>query len=190
MMVEQIIFYIFSAITLAASFMVIITHDPVKSALSLILAFLASSGLWLLAGAEFLALVLILVYVGAVMTLFLFVVMMIKIEKKQLKTNIWQYAMFSFVLVSIMAYCMYLGIKQAGLTGRNIFDREIIDNISAIGNTLYTDFALSFIVSGILLLCAIIGSIAIVHRQVRDRKSQDMQEQLQTKKSDRIRLVG
>ncbi len=167
----------------------IVSSNPVRSALYLVFAFMSSAGLWLLAGAEFLALILILVYVGAVMTLFLFVVMMLKIEQDLAKKKLWLYFIVSMFIVGVIAFCMQLALQQSALTGRTIFDKEIIDNISAIGMVLYTTYGYSFVVAGALLLVAIISSIALVNRPPQMVKTQNIREQIQTKKEDRIRLV-
>ncbi|NQY42060.1 MAG: NADH-quinone oxidoreductase subunit J [Legionellales bacterium] len=189
-MLLNVLFFIFAFIVVGCSLMVILTKNPVQCALFLVITFIACAGVWLLAGAEFLALVLILVYVGAVMTMFLFVVMMISIEQgNNLKNKLWKYFLLSMLMVGAMAYCMYLGIKETKLVGRTVLDREIIDNISAVGMKLYTEFGYSFVIAGILLLTAIVASIALIYRNPQNRKVQDIKKQMQTNKSDRLKLV-
>ena len=188
-MLQQYLFYIFSTIAIFSGGMMIVSGNPVRCALYLIFSFMASAGLWLLAGAEFLALILILVYVGAVMTLFLFVVMMLQIKKELDKQNLWVYFFVSMLIIGIIAYCMQLALQNSFLTGRTIFDREIIDNISAIGMVLYTTYGYPFVIAGALLLVAIISTITLVNRPAQDTKIQNIRKQMQTKKQDRIRLV-
>jgi NADH-quinone oxidoreductase subunit J len=188
-MLIKYIFFIFAGITVSSALMMILSKNTVKCALFMVVAFIASAGSWLLAGAEFLALILILVYVGAVMTLFLFVVMMLNVNTNSFKTNLWKYYIVTMVLISGLCYCMYIAIDGTHLIGRTVLDKEIIDNISAIGMTLYTKFGYSFIISGILLLVAIVASIALVHRSPQHRKTQDVRRQMLTKKDDRLRLL-
>ncbi len=189
-MLLNYLFFIFASITVGCSLMMILTKNPVKCALFLVVTFISSAGVWLLAGAEFLALVLILVYVGAVMTMFLFVVMMINIDQvESFKPKIWRYFLVSMTMIGGIAYCMYLAIKETQLVGRTVLDREVIDNVSAIGMKLYTEFGYSFVISGILLLTAIVASIALVYRAPQNRKVQNVKEQMQTKKSDRLKLI-
>jgi NADH-quinone oxidoreductase subunit J len=188
-MLLKYLFFIFSSVTVFSSLLMILTKNPVKCALYMVVAFIASSGTWLLAGAEFLALILILVYVGAVMTLFLFVVMMLHVNVDKFKPEIWKYFLIVMILIAGLSYCMYLSINSTHLIGKTVLDREIIDNVSAIGMTLYTNFGYSFVIAGVLLLSAIVASIALAHRKPRNRKIQNVSKQLQTKKEDRLKLL-
>lgn len=189
-MLLKYIFFIFSTITVISSLMMIITKNAVQCALFMVVAFISAAGSWLLAGAEFLALILVLVYVGAVMTLFLFVVMMLRIDTEPLKPKLWKYFVVTMLLIGGLSYCMYLALEETHLLGKTVFDQELIDNVSAVGMTLYTKFGYSFIVSGILLLTAIVASIALVHRSPRHRKVQNIRKQMKTTKEERLKLLN
>lgn len=187
-MEPQIIFYIFAAIMIIASLLVVVNKDPVKSVFALIVVFVATSGIWLLLGAEFLALVLVLVYVGAVMTLFLFVVMMLDYQTSTGLSNVFKYAMFCLLLTGFMCFLMYLVFYDIRLQAITVAHDEI-DNITLIGSTLYTDYSYTFVIAGVILLVAIVASISLVHRRRLQAKRQNIKQQLQTTKQERLRLL-
>jgi len=183
--IYDIIFYIFAGIVMLSASLVVLLNNPVHCALALITSFIGSAVLWLLAYAEFLALVLILVYVGAVMTLFLFVVMMMEHTHKK---NAWfKRILLGFVLLALIFSCMQ-GILP-------YFAHTIMSNVTphgnvqALGEVLYTDYAYAFEVAGALLLVAIIASISLVHRSPQACKTQVLSEQLAADPKQRLKKV-
>jgi NADH-quinone oxidoreductase subunit J len=193
--ITQIVFYVFSAILIASSAMVVFSRSAVKSALFLVLAFVASAGLWILLEAEFLALILVIVYVGAVMTLFLFVVMMLNLEKDQLKTTLFswkQVPFFLLVILMILAMLfMVVGPHHFGLEKYAAPTLHPADysNLKALGSVLYTDYLLQFEIAALILFVAIVAAIVLTHRDPRERKKQDPAMQVRVKAKDRIRIV-
>lgn len=206
----QTIFYIFAALTVGAALMVITQNNPVRCVLFLVLTFFASSVLWILAEAEFLALILVLVYVGAVMTLFLFVVMMLNIDVESLKSHFKRYLPFGLILVALLTSLLMasipagtfksnLEIRQAPISAtsqENIVpvqkSKPILagaSNTEALGMVLYTDYFLAFELAAVLLLVAIVSAITLVHRGARHSKRQDIKQQIMTRRSDRVELI-
>ncbi|WP_454785003.1 NADH-quinone oxidoreductase subunit J [Legionella sp. WA2024007413] len=203
----QTIFYIFAAIAVGAAFMVIIQDNPVRSVLFLVLTFIASAGLWILAEAEFLALILVLVYVGAVMTLFLFVVMMLNIDVEVIKNHYRRYLPFGLILVALLTGLLMVSIP-AGTFKSNVetqsnpmISTQLMNatqnkleaprsNTEALGMVLYTDYLLAFEIAAVLLLIAIISAITLVHRGPRKSKRQDVKQQILTRRSDRVELIN
>jgi len=172
--------------------MVVVLNNPVRCALSLVSAFLASAVLWILAYAEFLALVLVLVYVGAVMTLFLFVVMMLNINIVSMKRHFVKYLPFGLITVALLVALMILVIRPehfnfAHLSG-TVSPAADYSNVERLGRVLYTDYVYAFIIAAILLLVAIIAAIALAHRPPRTRKTQNILKQLLTRPEARVRL--
>ncbi len=192
---EQFIFYILAAIATISAFMVITVKNPVKAALWLVVAFIGTAGVWLMAQAEFLGLVLILVYVGAVMVLFLFVVMMLDINLAQLKEGFTKYlpigAMASIATFAMMY--MVLGPAHFGLevTGAPVMHDAGYSNTKAIAVPLYTEHAYAFILAAVLLLVGIVAAIALAlrHRPAGEVLYQDIDKQVKTQASDRLRVV-
>jgi NADH-quinone oxidoreductase subunit J len=187
-----IIFYVFACLAVLSALWVILSNNPVHSVLALVLTFFASAGVWLLAQAEFLALVLILVYVGAVMTLFLFVIMMLDINVVTLRARIFRSLPLG-LLVAVL-FSVFLG----GLLQTEQFNRHSVHqgalptqiNVEQIGLVLYTQYAYAFVLAGVILLSAIIASICLAHRNPRARKSQDPRAQIQVRSIDRVRMVN
>lgn len=194
MTVIQIIFYAFSFVAIASGVMVVASSNPVRGALSLVLAFFAMSGIWLLLHAEFLALILVLVYVGAVMTLFLFVVMMLPIHVVKLREGFVRYLPFAIVLIILVLALsiMMLGPSHFGLELMPAPALKGVEysNTHALGLLLYTEYALPFEVAGVLLLTAIIAAISLSHREPKNRKTQKTSQQLSVRREDRVRLVN
>jgi len=188
-MIQQTLFYIFATAVITSSIFVILLRNPVQCALCLVFSFIASAGLWLLAGAEFLALVLILVYVGAVMTLFLFVIMMLSTNRVLLKTQLWKYFLVALVLIGVLAYCMHLAIENTLMVDKVIQGLHSMDNIKSIGLVLYTEYGYLFVIAGLLLLVAIVASVTLVHRPPRNAKAQNIRAQIQVESTSRVRLV-
>jgi NADH-quinone oxidoreductase subunit J len=187
----QIVFYVFAAITVLAALMVITQNNPVRCVLFLVLVFFTSSVLWLLLSAEFLALILVLVYVGAVMTLFLFVVMMLNIDTESTKTNFTKYLPFSLILVALLVGLLMkaLPLEWATSAIKNV-TQSSLSNTEQIGIALYTDYILAFEMAAILLLVAIIAAITLVHQGAIRSKRQDIVKQIMTRSKDRVTLLN
>ena len=190
--VQRIIFYFFSIILLLAAFMVISTRHPVRGVVFLILAFIASSALWLLLEAEFLALVLVFVYVGAVMTLFLFVVMMLNVDVLPGRKGIARYLPAGILVATVLITLMLpmLGPQHFGLENYPAPPSNLEDysNIKALGDVLYTQYVLPFELSAVILLVAIISAISLTFRG-RRQKSQNITAQIAVSKKSRLRIV-
>ena len=201
----QIVFYIVAAITVGSALMVITQNNPVRCVLFLVLTFFSSSILWILAEAEFLALILVLVYVGAVMTLFLFVVMMLNIDVESMKSHFKRYLPFGLILVALLVGLLMVSIppgtlksnvetqqKTTTLQQGDITSEPLLveaSNTEALGLVLYTDYFLAFELAAVLLLVAIVSAITLVHRGARHSKRQDVKQQIMTRRSDRVELV-
>ena len=185
MTVTQLTFYIFSFIMLLSALMVISTKNPVHSVLFLILAFLNSAGIFVILHAEFLAMILIIVYVGAVAVLFLFVVMMLDIKSTIEKSNILQYMPIGLFIgfVFIAELVIVLINTKLELSNMQILSNPLnkfaeLSNTKAIGSVLYTDYILHFQLAGVILLVAMIGSIVLTLRERTGVKRQSVVEQL------------
>ena len=192
---EKFLFYVFAAFLVFAALMVITRKNPVHSALFLVLAFFNSAGLWMLAEAEFLAIALVLVYVGAVMVLFLFVVMMLDINLAPLKEGFIRYLPLGILVALIMAVELVTVLWSRDRFGDQFFpppvpNPEGYSNTAAVGEWLYTRFLLPFEVAGIILLVAIIAAIALTLRKRTDVKTQSPARQVQVRREERVRLVN
>jgi NADH-quinone oxidoreductase subunit J len=189
----HLLFYLFAAIAVGSAVSVITVRNPVRSVLSLVVTFFAMSGIWMLLRAEFLALILLLVYVGAVMTLFLFVVMMLNINRESKQGGFVRYLPFGIVLVVLMLglIVMGLGPQYFGLTQMPAPVPEAADfsNTQQIGTLLYTKYVYAFELSGALLMVAIIAAIALTNRGPLKRKSQNVADQIAVRPQDRLRLI-
>lgn len=187
----QIIFYVFASLAVFSALMVISQNNPVRCVLFLVLTFVASSVLWILAQAEFLALILVLVYVGAVMTLFLFVVMMLNIDVESRKSHFFRYLPMSLIVVGLLTALMLTAMPKDSLATANTADMSAaVSNTEALGLVLYTDYFLAFEMAAALLLVAIIASITLVHRGPRGSKRQNIREQIMTRAEDRVELIN
>jgi len=193
MSVEQIIFYVFGFILIFAATMVVTSRNPVYSALFLVLAFFTSAAIWLLLEAEFLALTLILVYVGAVMVLFLFVVMMLDINLTVLKQGFTKYLPVGLVIALILVWqlAVVLGPKQFGLDAVVSPAPHAADysNTKELGRVLYTEYLYPFEIASVILLVAIIAAIALTLRKRKKRQLIPPEKQVLVKREDRVRLV-
>jgi NADH-quinone oxidoreductase subunit J len=174
-------FYLFASVTVASGFMVIASRNPVASVLFLILAFVNAAGLFVLMGAEFLAMILVVVYVGAVAVLFLFVVMMLDVDFAELRQGFQQYlpiggligAIFLVELLLVVgSWSIDPGLVQAPLG--NVASAENLTNAQALGRVLYTDYAYFFQLAGLILLVAMIGAIVLTLRDRPGVKRQDI----------------
>ena len=190
------IFYIFAGLAVLSAFMVITQSNPVRCVLYLVLTFFASAVLWLLAEAEFLALILVLVYVGAVMTLFLFVVMMLNIDVETKKAHVIRYMPFGLIIVALLTGLLMISIPPNAFKSERALhlmtseNAPSISNTEALGNVLYTDYFLAFELAAVLLLVAIVASITLVHRNTVRSKRQNVRDQIMTRPKDRVRLVS
>jgi len=192
-MFEQVLFYTFSGLVLFAATMVITVKNPVHAALCLVLAFFSSSGLWLLLEAEFLAITLVLVYVGAVMVLFLFVVMMLDINIAELREGFARYVPVAALVSAVMLGLLSTIVGHANF-GINSVQRVVArasdySNTKALGMSMYTDFIWPFEIASVILLVAIVAAIALTLRKSRQAKSANPSKQVAVKRSDRVRLV-
>lgn len=195
MTVTQLTFYIFSSVILLSALMVISARNPVHSVLFLILAFLNAAGIFVILHAEFLAMILIIVYVGAVAVLFLFVVMMLDIKTTIEKSNILQYMPIGLFIgfVFIAELVIVLINTKLELSNMQILSNPLnkfaeLSNTKAIGSVLYTDYILHFQLAGVILLIAMIGSIVLTLRERAGVKRQSVAEQLS--RSSKIDLVN
>jgi len=184
MVLTSFFFYLFATITVASAFLVIAARQPVHSVFFLILAFFNSAGLFLLVGAEFLALLLVVVYVGAVAVLFLFVVMMLDVDFAELRQGFLQYlpigALIAVILVLELILVLGATVLDAEValdTGMPMPPLEEISNIEAIGLVLYTDYVYFFQAAGLVLLVAMIGAIVLTLRHREGVKRQDINVQ-------------
>ncbi len=186
------LFYVFSAVLLFAAFMVITARSTVHAALYLVLAFFSASCVWMLLTAEFLAIVLVLVYVGAVMVLFLFVVMMLDFNSDAFREGFWKHFPLAGVVGALIAAEMALVLMHG-------FDRSAptplapevaqIPNTKALGIELYTNFLYPLQIAAVLLLVAIIAAIALTLRGRKDSRHLDPSQQVRVKKADRLKVV-
>jgi len=188
---KSLIFYVFSAILLLASLRVITARNPVHSALALVLAFFTAAGIWLLLEAEFLAITLVLVYIGAVMVLFLFVVMMLDINLTELRKGFWNYLPAGLLVAGLMVLemVMVLGGSDFGLPEPAPLPADY-SNTKELGRLLYTAYVYPFELAAVLLLVAMIAAIALTHRKRRDTKQMNPAEQVKVKRADRIFMVN
>jgi NADH-quinone oxidoreductase subunit J len=218
MNVQSALFYVFSAVMLFASFRVITSRNPVHAALYLVLAFFQSSGIWMLLKAEFLSITLVLVYVGAVMVLFLFVVMMLDINIDSIRQGFWKHFPLAATVGAVIALelaAVLLGgfriseprqqvaaqiISPASVTAAPALDAasaaEVghvvvaqVSNTKALGILLYTEYLYPVQVAALILLVALIAAIALTLRARKDSKFQDAGEQARVKARDRVTLI-
>ena len=195
MIIQALAFYLFAAITVASGFMVIASRNPVHSVLFLILAFFNAAGLFVLMGAEFLAMILVIVYVGAVAVLFLFVVMMLDINFVELRQGFLQYLPVGSLigLVLLVELALVLGgwvitpaAKQAGTDP--IPALEQVTNTHAIGAVLYTKYIYLFQGAGLILLVAMIGAIVLTLRSRPGVRRQSISEQVNRRREDAVAI--
>ncbi|MGQ0511387.1 MAG: NADH-quinone oxidoreductase subunit J [Betaproteobacteria bacterium] len=189
---ETVIFYAFAAILLGSALRVITARNPVHAALYLVLAFFTASAIWLLLRAEFLAITLVLVYVGAVMVLFLFVVMMLDVNLERLREGFWQYLPLGLAVGILMAFEMAVVLygRWQGVTGAPKVPAPGYSNTKELGRLLYTQYAYAFELAAVILLVAIVAAIALTLRRRKDSRSQDPSQQVRARRKDRVRLVS
>lgn len=186
-----VIFYFFSAILLLAGLRVITARNPVHAALWLVLAFFTAAGLWMLLEAEFLAITLVLVYVGAVMVLFIFVVMMLDINLEELRQGFWDFLPLAALVAGLMIVemVMVLGKETFGLVAP-LAKPENYSNTKELGRLLYTDYVYPFELAAVILLVAIVAAIALTLRRRPGVKAVDPAWQVKQSRVGRVRLVN
>ena len=192
----DLVFYFFAGMLVLAGLGVITSRNPVHSALFLVLSFFSCSALWLLLQAEFLAIVLVLVYVGAVMVLFLFVVMMLDINLTQMRQGFVRYLPIGALVALVMVAQM---VWVVGPVGPDVFSGEQLDqavvqsadysNTKELGKVLYTDYVFPFEVASVILLVAIVAAITLTMRRREMTKYQTPGKQVKVRKADRLRVV-
>jgi len=188
---ETIVFYIFAALTVFAAMRVITARNPVHAVMFLVLTFISCAGIWILLEAEFLAITLVLVYVGAVMVLFLFVVMMLDINLVRLREGIWRWLPFGAALAGLMVFQMVWVLGSPDISAGKTAVKHAADysNTKELGRLIYTDYVYPFEIAAVLLLVAMVAAIALTLRRRKDSKSQVVAEQVAVKKADRLRIV-
>ena len=190
---KGLLFYFFSAILIFAALRVVTAKNPVHAALFLVLSFFSAAGVWILLKAEFLAISLVLVYVGAVMVLFLFVVMMLDINMDKMREGFWKHSKLGFFVGGVML------LEMAFLLMSRPFDAPVPTNVPAnqpgysnikeIGRLLYTDYVFAFEIAAVILLVAIVAAIALTLRGRKDSKAQDPSKQVLVKARDRLKII-
>jgi NADH-quinone oxidoreductase subunit J len=190
-MLVTVLFYAFATVLVAAALGVILSRNPVHSALSLVLCFMTSAALWLLIVAEFLAIVLVLVYVGAVMVLFLFVVMMLDINVAPLREGFARYLPLGAAIALVMLAQMVLVVSsdQIQLIGAEGAPGGVGENTRILGGVLYTTYLYPFELASIVLLVAIVAAIMLTLRRRPGTKHQNQARQVRVRKADRLRIV-
>ena len=187
------LFYVFSAVLLAAAFRVITARSTVHAALFLVLAFFSAACVWMLLKAEFLAIVLVLVYVGAVMVLFLFVVMMLDLNSDGLREGFWKHLPLAGLIGAVIALEMAL-VLMRGFQVQNApvpTAKEVeMGNTRLLGIQIYTDYLYPLQIAAVLLLVAIIAAIALTLRKRKDNRQMDPSDQVRVRPQDRVRIVS
>ena len=196
MTITDFLFFAFAGVTVAAALGVVVSKNPVHSALFLVLTFFSCSAIWLMLEAEFLAITLVLVYVGAVMVLFLFVVMMLDINVAKMREGFVSYlpvgALFAFLMLAVMVYVV--GPVGPDVMGTPALDNAVVhaadySNTEALGEILYTDYVLAFEIAAVILLVAIIAAISLTLRRRPTTKYQTPSKQIKVKRDDRLKII-
>jgi NADH-quinone oxidoreductase subunit J len=190
-LIALLAFYLFATVMIASAVLVIFARNPVHSVLWLILAFFNAAGLMVLAGAEFIAMLLVIVYVGAVAVLFLFVVMMLDIDFAELRSGFTRNLPFGIILAVVLLAEIVLAISawRAGPVLSGAAPRETTQpNIEALGQVLYTRFLYPFEIAGLILLVAMIGAIVLTHRSRGDVRGQKISRQVDRRPEDAVKL--
>jgi NADH-quinone oxidoreductase subunit J len=193
-MLIQVLFHLFAALLILAALGVIIASNPVYSALALVMCFITSAAIWLLIEAEFLAVVLVLVYVGAVMVLFLFVVMMLDINLAELRQGFTRFAWLGWltalaVIVEIVGVVWARGGLGIDAAHGGTAEPATYSNTLELGRVLYTRYAYPFELAAVVLLVAIVAAIALTMRRRPGLKQQDIGAQVAVRAADRLRIV-
>ena len=191
-MFEQVVFYFFAAVLVVAGALVITVRNPVHAALCLVLAFFTSAAIWLLLEAEFLAIALVLVYVGAVMVLFLFVVMMLDINLVPLREGFIRYLPIGIgiAVVVLVELVIVLGGDRLDMLPVPEPHPAGYSNTRELGSVLYTVYVYPFEIAAVILLVAIVAAIALTLRRREGRRGQRPEDQVRVRRADRVRLVS
>jgi NADH-quinone oxidoreductase subunit J len=188
-----IFFYSFAAVLVLSALKVITAKNPVHAALFLVLAFFNAAGIWMLLEAEFLSIALILVYVGAVMVLFLFVVMMLDLDIAHLRNQFKQFIPVASLVGAVIVAEMTLVLVRGFIGTVKPLPKitpEGESNSMSLGKMIYGDYVFNFEIAGIILLVAIIAAVALTLRRRKDHKTQDIAAQIRTNPADRVRIVS
>jgi len=187
-MIEALFFYLFAAVMLGAGLMVVVSRNPVFSVLFLILAFFNAAGLFVLIGAEFIAMLLVVVYVGAVAVLFLFVVMMLDINFAEMRAGFQKYLPIGLVVGGILVFELVAAMYGDAFSGATLPAATEISNTRALGNVLYTKYMYLFQVAGLILLVAMIGAISLTMRRRSGVRRQVIAEQNMRRREDSVEI--
>jgi NADH-quinone oxidoreductase subunit J len=192
-MVLHVIFYVFAAVAVGSALAVITARNPVRSVLALVVTFFAMSGVWMILRAEFLSLILLLVYVGAVMTLFLFVVMMLNIDNESKHSGFVRYLPLGVIIILMLTGIVIaaVGPDYFGLVKMPVPVAEAANtsNTQKLGLLLFTEYAYPFEIAGVVLLAAIIAAITLAHRGPVKRRVQNISDQIAATPANRLRLI-
>jgi NADH-quinone oxidoreductase subunit J len=189
---KTILFYLFAAVAVFSALRVVTARNPVHAALFLVLTFFSVASIWMLLKAEFLAIALVLVYVGAVMVLFLFVVMMLDINLDQARQGFWRNLPVA-AFVGVVVVLEFAAVIMHSFAGDRDVDAPPLpanyDNTKALGQALYTDYVYPVEIAAVILLVAIVSAIALTLRRRKDTRYNDPSEAVRTRREDRVRLV-
>jgi len=188
-MIEALFFYLFGAVMLGAGLMVVVSRNPVYSVLFLILAFFNAAGLFVLIGAEFIAMLLVVVYVGAVAVLFLFVVMMLDINFAEMRAGFQKYLPIGLIVGGILVFELVAAMYGDAFSGATLPAVAEISNTRALGNVLYTKYMYLFQVAGLILLVAMIGAISLTMRRRSGVRRQVIADQNMRRREDSVEIV-
>ena len=191
-MIQVFAFYLFAALVILSGALVIFSRNPVHSVLWLILAFFNAAGLMVLVGAEFIAMLLVIVYVGAVAVLFLFVVMMLDIDFAELRSGLTRYGLFGALIAMVLVGEMIIAEGAWGAGAIQLAQRAApvsadMPNIEAMGAHIYSRYLYALEAAGLVLLVAMIGAIVLTHRERRDTRPQNISQQVRRRPQDAVR---
>ncbi|MXS79245.1 MULTISPECIES: NADH-quinone oxidoreductase subunit J [Nitrosomonas] len=194
MIFQDFVFYSLASVVIISALGVITLRNPVYSVLLLVLAFVTSSGLWILLEAEFLAIALVVVYVGAVMVLFLFVVMMLDINLDQMREGFWKWFPFGAILAFIMTVEMSMVLMSKQFSSEIIQTPEYksvdYSNTKELGRLIYTEYVYVFELAAVILLVAMVAAIAITLRHRTDKKSSNASRQIAVSRNERLKVIS
>lgn len=193
MQISEFLFYAFATVLILAAGKVITARNPVHAALFLVLSFFTAAAIWMLLHAEFLAIVLVLVYVGAVMVLFLFVVMMLDINIESMRRDFWRHMPAALLVGGLIITEMAVVLTHSFLntdTPLPVNSLRSASNTGDLGRLIYSDYLYAFEIVGVILLVAMIAAVALTLRQRKDSKSQHVADQVRVRRQDRVKLVS
>jgi NADH-quinone oxidoreductase subunit J len=188
-MIEALFFYLFAGVMLASGFMVVVSRNPVYSVLFLILAFFNAAGMFVLIGAEFLAMLLVVVYVGAVAVLFLFVVMMLDINFAEMRAGFQKYLPLGLIVGGILVFELVAAMYGDAFSMASLPVASEVPNTTQLGGVLYTKYAFLFQISGLILLVAMIGAISLTMRKRVGVRRQSIAAQNSRRREDVMEIV-